>query len=202
MLLKPEPKPLQLHGGGKTFVKGGITVDIENSVGQLVEHQGDHAVIRQGGEPGMQWIIEPAQGGVGGNSADKGIVIALMEGRLFLPGIGQAEVPAIGLAAHKRITPLVGGKGKLRHGDQIHYHPWAAQSYVFTEDVVHGQGQFLSRKRPRLRCQLKLSTKFRVGFRCRDHLVDGPGLHHQGHMAADGLAIVANGRTATQGCYQ
>src|SRR5690606_39339234 len=109
LLLQPEPKPLQLHGGGKTFVKGGIAVDIENAVGQLVEHQGDHAVIRQGGKAGMQWIIEPAQGGIGGNGADKGIVTALLEGCLFLSGIGQTELAAIDLAACTRIPPLPGG---------------------------------------------------------------------------------------------
>ena len=88
MPLQPEPKPFQFHGSGKALVKGGITVDIEHAVGQLVKHQGDHAVIRQGGEPGMQWIIEPAQGGVGGNGADKGIIMAFAKGRLLLSGVG------------------------------------------------------------------------------------------------------------------
>ncbi len=116
---KPLAGALLPHEASEGLVQRHVIGHPEPLVGRLVDQQFGQRRLRPIDEGAEQRIVEPAERGVGGNSANKGFH-ALPGQALRGPAGGiPGEVAAIGCAADERMAPLARRQGERRGGEDV-----------------------------------------------------------------------------------
>ena len=106
-------------GGGEGFVEGGFAFAEELAVGEFVEDEfgeGEFVFVDEGVE---ERVAEPAEGGVGIDSADDDIVALSFEFVGFGLGVFFFEVAAIFECSDDGVGPLLGFEAEFGGGEDV-----------------------------------------------------------------------------------
>ena len=116
---KPLAGALLAHEAGEGLVQRDVIGHPEPSVRRLMDQQLGQRRLRPIDEGAEQRIIEPAKGGVGGDSANKGF--QALPGQALRGTVGGilGEVAAIGGAADEGMAPLARRQGERRGGEDV-----------------------------------------------------------------------------------
>lgn len=180
-------------GVGHGFVEHGLAAAEEAAVGEFVEEEFGEVGIGVSNKGVEDGIVEPAEGGVGGDAAAVDVVSLFAELLDEGEGVFFFEVAAVVEIAEEGVAPGFGFEGEFLGGVEDPDDVVAAEVCVAAVAGVAGEGEVVGGELADVFDGAEFLAEGGVGVRVGDDGWAGFAFADDFHLAGDGLGVEVDG---------